>query len=580
MLASMPSRPTIAILGGGISGLSAAWYFSRQLPRLPGPLAGARIVLIEREKRLGGWVQSDRADLGGGAMALLERGPRTLRVAKTQECQAVLEMVADLGLQDQVVAVDRAAPAAQNRFLFFDGRLRALPAKPVHLLTRFARPLWGAPYAVLHDLLAPRNAPPAGPAAGDDDESVSSLVSRRLGSALDDNVVSAVINGIYAADTRVLSSRAVATPLWRSERSTGSALLGLLLPLEGRPSGAEGGEAGPWQLQMSAGAQALWARLEAASMYSFRGGMQTLTDQLAERLANSPNVTLIRGRACEVLRYERGLAAAEPSSDDNSGDRGGGFSIGLEGGAQIRADYLVSALPAAQLGSLLESWTTASPLAPPLPRLVTCSGSNSNSSLPYTDIAVVNLVYKGANMAVAQLGFGFLVPRAASREVNALGVVFDSCMLPEQDGGADISRFTVMLGGTHFRDILGDPATVSRADLHRHAMDTMRRALGVSREPVLAAAHVQRQCIPAYPVGYVGMLEEVDQWLTRSFGGRLSVVGAAYGGPSVPSCILHARQLAEQWAAAAIGSSTGGDGLPWNATPVTGLRGVLRQYCC
>ncbi|KAJ1669111.1 oxygen-dependent protoporphyrinogen oxidase, partial [Spiromyces aspiralis] len=160
-------------------------------------------------------------------------------------------------------------------------------------------------------------------------------------------------------------------------------------------------------------------------MYSFRGGMQTLTDQLTERLANNPNVTLIRGRACEALRYERGLAAAEPSSDDNSGDRERGFSIGLEGGAQIRADYLISALPAAQLGSLFESWTTASPLAPPLPRLVTCSGSSS-SSLPYTDVAVVNLVYKGANMAVAQPGFGFLVPRAASREVNALGVVFDS----------------------------------------------------------------------------------------------------------------------------------------------------------
>ncbi|KAJ1677802.1 oxygen-dependent protoporphyrinogen oxidase, partial [Spiromyces aspiralis] len=378
-----------------------------------------------------------------------------------------------------VVAMDRAAPAAQNRFLLFGGCLRALPAKPAHLLTCFARPLWGAPYAVHRDLLTSRNDPPAGPAAGDDDdESMNSLVSRRLGSALDDNVVFAVINGIYAADTRVLSSRAVATPLWQAERSTGSVLLGLLLPLEGRPSDPDGG-------------------LEAASMHLFRGGMQTLTDQLAERLANSPN----------------GLAVAEPSSDGNSGDRGGGFSIGFEGGAQIRADYLVSALPEVQLGSLLESWATASPLSPPLPRLV----------------------YKGASMAVAQSGFGFFVPRAASREAKALEAVFDSCMLPEQGGRADISRFAVMLGGTHFRDTLGDPATILQADLLRHAMDTMRRVLGVSKEPVLAAAHVQRQCIPVYPVGYIDMLEKVDQWLMCGFGGRLSVMGAAYGGQSIPS---------------------------------------------
>jgi glycine/D-amino acid oxidase-like deaminating enzyme len=58
---------TVAVLGGGISGLSTAYYLSRLTP--------LKVLLIEGKERVGGWIQSQRVkdDI------LFEAGPRSLR---------------------------------------------------------------------------------------------------------------------------------------------------------------------------------------------------------------------------------------------------------------------------------------------------------------------------------------------------------------------------------------------------------------------------------------------------------------------------------------------------------------------
>lgn len=71
-VASAPNTPrNIAILGGGITGLSAAHYLARELPT-------AKITIYDSSDRLGGWLQSKRVDVGNGNV-LFESGPRTLR---------------------------------------------------------------------------------------------------------------------------------------------------------------------------------------------------------------------------------------------------------------------------------------------------------------------------------------------------------------------------------------------------------------------------------------------------------------------------------------------------------------------
>lgn len=61
----------IAILGGGISGLSSAHFLAKEFPK-------SKITIYESQKRLGGWIQGKRVDVEGGNV-LFEAGPRTLR---------------------------------------------------------------------------------------------------------------------------------------------------------------------------------------------------------------------------------------------------------------------------------------------------------------------------------------------------------------------------------------------------------------------------------------------------------------------------------------------------------------------
>lgn len=80
----MPAH--VAILGGGLSGLSAAFHLSRRFPN-------ALITVIEKHNKLGGWAQSDRIvvkdEHGQTCSVLLESGPRTLR----PNANSVLELV-------------------------------------------------------------------------------------------------------------------------------------------------------------------------------------------------------------------------------------------------------------------------------------------------------------------------------------------------------------------------------------------------------------------------------------------------------------------------------------------------------
>lgn len=63
----------IAVVGAGITGLTAAYYLNRRFPN-------TRITVLESQPRVGGWIQSKAIDLGNeyGKM-VLEAGPRTLR---------------------------------------------------------------------------------------------------------------------------------------------------------------------------------------------------------------------------------------------------------------------------------------------------------------------------------------------------------------------------------------------------------------------------------------------------------------------------------------------------------------------
>ncbi|KAJ1994416.1 oxygen-dependent protoporphyrinogen oxidase [Coemansia spiralis] len=495
----------ISVLGGGITGLSTAWYLAQRLPPT------VRVQLIEGSSRLGGWVRSEVRQAGGVSF-IAEKGPRTLRTGNSREALAVLELLDDLDLRSQIVTASKMSSAARNRYIYYENELNCMPSGLGSLLTGIppaVRCLFGGVWC---DLITSKNSP-----ADFSDESIHSFISRRFGKDVDDNLASAVMHGIYAADTKLLSARALLYPFWLADHTGSTGVIRglrrvakLSRAYNSRFAIRDNSEKSEINRRRAQNPE-FWESVDETSMYSFRNGMQTLTDRLASDLRSRPNVEITIGQPVTKLQQ---------SADGN-------VETVLADGTKLCANHVINTLPLHRLGNIFE-------------------GSETNSLIeetPYANVAVVNVTYLAKNITPVD-GFGYLVPRASASSSKALGVVFDSCALPAQDANAsDISRLTVMLGGSRFTELFGDPDNASKNILEDAALETIRTQLGITTKPADIDAALGKKCIPSYTVGYVDRLKAMHDWVKSQLGGRMSVVGAAYGGPAVPQCILHARDL-------------------------------------
>ncbi|KIP04479.1 hypothetical protein PHLGIDRAFT_120646, partial [Phlebiopsis gigantea 11061_1 CR5-6] len=363
----MPLPTRISVIGGGLSGLSSAFHLSRRFP-------SAQVTLVEQSPRLGGWVHSERVQVrdesGNEAGILLERGPRTLR----PNSKAVLELIHLLNLAPSLLTVPKTAPAARTRFLHIPGThgLTALPSSPADFLTSAL----GRAMARAGALEPLRRYPEsvARLAADDGDESLDEFLSARLGPGLARILGSSLANGIYAADSRILSVRAAFPSLWALARTgRGSIVRGMLSDAVrgGRPQAADDYELG-----------SVPDIMENTSVYSFRDGMATLVDAMEKALLGSPNV--------DIIRNDSVVSITRTAQD-------GGAVLRTRSGREVPASHLVSAIPLPALHTLL-----AQSSLPPLPHL---------TANPAASVTVASLVFPPTAPGQPPLhpaGFGYL----------------------------------------------------------------------------------------------------------------------------------------------------------------------------
>ena len=226
----------VAVVGGGITGLAAAWELLR---------SGARVTLVEASPRLGGRIVT--ADVAGrrvdlGPDAFLARVPEA-----TQLCR-------ELGLEAELVS-----PATEKAWLWTRGRLRPLPDGVLGVPTGLASLAGtgvltpaGMARAAL-DLVLP---PTPGP---DGDRSVGQLVTARFGRQVHERLVDPLVGGIHAGPCDQLSLHATAPQLAAAATSR-SLLLGLRAHRRAAPQ-----QPGP-------------------AFRSLRGGLARLVDRLEEAL--------------------------------------------------------------------------------------------------------------------------------------------------------------------------------------------------------------------------------------------------------------------------------------------------------
>ena len=227
---------SVAVIGGGITGLTAAFYLKR---------AGVPVTLYEAGSRPGGVIQSLRRD---GYLA--EFGPNTI----LETSPKIAQLVRDAGLQSRRLEPD---PKAAPRYVVRYKRPIEMPGTPPGFLTTKLFTL-KAKLAVLRE--------PFVPARRDGvEESIAEFVVRRLGREFLDHAIDALVAGVYAGDPWKLSLPQAFPKLAQLEAKYGSLIKGQILGARERRKRGE-------------------IAKDRAPKFSFDEGLQVLPDTLRERL--------------------------------------------------------------------------------------------------------------------------------------------------------------------------------------------------------------------------------------------------------------------------------------------------------
>lgn len=197
------SSMRVAIIGGGLAGLSAAFFLRRLSPL-------TTVDLFEASDRLGGAIRTEKID-----GYLVEQGADMFAT----EPRAAVELCRELDIENQLLT---PLPTARGAAIVYHGKLVRIPEGFVLMRPTLLWPMMKTPllsWTGKLRLLAERWVKRRGDIA---DESIESFVTRRLGRETLDRLVQPLVGGIYTGDVARLSMAATMPQFWEMERRDGS----------------------------------------------------------------------------------------------------------------------------------------------------------------------------------------------------------------------------------------------------------------------------------------------------------------------------------------------------------------------
>jgi protoporphyrinogen/coproporphyrinogen III oxidase len=283
---------SVLIVGGGISGLTAAYDLRR---------SGLRCTLIEPNRRLGGVIVTDRVE-----GCLMEGGPDSFIAQKPW----ALELIRELGLGDEVIGSN---DAARKTYILRNGRLVPLPDGIQFLAPTKILPVLKTPLLSLKTKAAMALEWFRRPRPDTGDRSVADFVRDHYGDEANEYLAQPMLAGVYGGSPELLSINSVLPRFVEMERRYGSLSRALFAARRQSKAGEPSG----------------------SLFLTLRGGMQTLVDKLVAEIGDS--VRVVPNRAVSI------------SSSD------AGYSLNLADGATLQGDRLILATPAWQSAELLRN---------------------------------------------------------------------------------------------------------------------------------------------------------------------------------------------------------------------------------
>lgn len=346
----------IIIIGGGISGLSAAYYASKQIPDI-------HITLIEASDKWGGKITTQRVPFKNGDF-IIEGGPDTFLATKPWG----VALCHELGLSDRLHGTN---PHQKNTYVLNRKRLEPLPDGlammiPTNLSSILKSRLVSFPGKIRmgFDFFLPAQ-------NGHNDESLGSFVSRRLGREAYENLIEPLMSGIYAGNGDRLSLQSTFPYLHKLEQEYGSLARGAL------------------RLGKSSSTRESSTQGSRSAFLTPTTGLAEMVEALVTHLENN-KVNLMLKTPVRSVVYDDLVAS---------------WQVNLENGEALIADGIILATPAYASAKILSS------LIPDLASVLL--------SIPYSSTATVSLAYHQSDLSRQLDGYGYVIPRREGRRALA-----------------------------------------------------------------------------------------------------------------------------------------------------------------
>jgi oxygen-dependent protoporphyrinogen oxidase len=474
----------IAIIGGGIAGLAAAY----ELEQARAAGAVVTYTLYEANARLGGVLASEVVN-----GAVLERGPDSFLTEKPSAAALCRELGLGAELLPSNDAERKTFIVVKNRLIPLpDGLMFLIPTKliPTAMTRLFSL---STKIRMGLELLNPPRRRDNG------DESVAALVKRHYGQEAVDRLADPLLSGIYGGDAAQLSAQTVLPRLVDMEREHGSLTLGMLAAHRKMRQAAKTASGSKGQPPKAPAAPR-------AIFTALRGGMQQLVDALTAKLDH------------KSIRLSTPVSTVKKTADV--------WEIQAASGKE-NFDAVILASPAWAAGVLL--------------RPVDAQLGDDLSGIPYSSSITVNLVYDEARLGALPEGFGFLVPITEGRSMLACTFVHRKFLGRTPPGKA---VFRAFLGGMKNEALLAETDETLAAIVRRELSEILGdKVIGLSVEPEQIQVSRWRRAMAQYAVGHQERKQRIMERVALLPGLRLA--GNAYDGIGIPDCIRLGRTAAK-----------------------------------
>lgn len=285
----LEEKKKVVIIGGGITGISAAYYLQKEAREKGLPID---VRLVEASHRLGGKIQTVVRD-----GFIIERGPDSYLERK----QSATRLVKEAGMESKLVnnTAGKSYVLVQDRLHPMPGgSVMGIPTQLAPFVTTGLFSVQGKLRAAA-DLVLPKSNP-------EEDQPLGSFFRRRLGDEVVENLIEPLLSGIYAGDIDQMSLMATFPQFYQVEQKYGSLVLGMK-------------KATPQAKKKTSGTKSKGMFLTLTS------GLQSLVDGIEAKL--------------EVGSVLKGIRVDRIKKVDK------GYKLELNNGESLKADAIVSAVP-------------------------------------------------------------------------------------------------------------------------------------------------------------------------------------------------------------------------------------------